>query len=245
MVVSTTTFAPPGPDCRGAPAVSDEGPQNGIPAPLHRHRAATLLQVCKAFTALLPATGAAIVERSDVNRQEVICATDDVSERLETLEFSLGEGPCIQAAHTGRPVLVSDLHKVDHSRWPIFAEAAGRTPARGFYSFPLRIGMTSVGVLNLYRDQPGSLTAAERSAALACAEVALRKLVDLHGGALDERSQRAQIHQATGMVMAQLEISPESSLATLRAYAYSSGQRLDDVARQIITRRLHFPIGGP
>lgn len=234
----------------------DDGPQSGLLATLRDHRTATPLQVCEAFTALVPMTGAAILEMTDVNHQEVACATDDVSEWLESLEFTLGEGPCSHAAYTGSPVLVSDLHDVSDTRWPMFAEAASRTPARALYSFPLQIGMISVGVLSLYRDHPGLLTAAERATTLVCAEIASGALIGLRAGAgpaltepqqwpSDAGSRRAEIHKATGMVMAQLAISAESSLATLRAYAYSSGQPLDDVARQIVTRRLRFPVGGP
>jgi len=200
-------------------------------------------------------TGAAIVEMSDVNRQEVVCATDDVSEWLETLEFTLGERLCVRAAHTGSPVLVSDLHEVSHTRWPMFAEAASRTPARAVYSFPLQIGVINVGVLDLYRDQPGPLTTAELAGALLCTDAARWALLGLRAGAdpdvaepqrwpTDVGLQRAEIHQATGMVMAQLEISAESALATLRAFAYSNAQPLDDIARQVVTRRLRFPVEG-
>jgi GAF domain-containing protein len=236
--------------------VIEGSPQHGILATLYDHRAATPLQVCEAFTALMPATGAAIVETGGVNRQEIVCATDEVSKRLEALEFALGEGPCIHAAYSGYPVIVPDLREMTHSRWPMFAEAASQTPARARYCFPLRIGVISVGVLDLYRNLPGPLTVAEQTAALECADIALGTLIGTRAGAQPDMaqarewpseagSQRAEIHQATGMVMAQLDISAESSLATLRAYAYSSGQPLDDVARQIVTRQLRFPIGGP
>jgi AmiR/NasT family two-component response regulator len=42
--------------------------------------------------------------------------------------------------------------------------------------------------------------------------------------------QPAEIHQATGMVMAQLEISAESALATLHAFAYANAQLIADIA---------------
>lgn len=199
---------------------------------------------------LVPVTGAAIVEMIDVNRREIVCSTDDVSDRLEALQFTLGEGPCVLAVRTGCPVLVSDLHEVRDTRWPMFAEAASRTSARAVYSFPLQIGVIKVGVLELYRDQPGPLTAAELAGALLCADVALWVLLGLRAGAdpdvaapqrLGLDMQRAEIHRATGMVMVQLAISAESALATLRAFAYSHSQPLDDVAHQVVTRRLTFP----
>lgn len=65
-------------------------------------------------------TGAAIVRMSDVNRQETVCATDDVADRLETLKFTLGEGRCVHAVSTGRKVLLSDLREERQTRWPMF-----------------------------------------------------------------------------------------------------------------------------
>jgi GAF domain-containing protein len=121
--------------------------------------------LCEACTTLVPVTGAAIAEMIDANRLQTVCATDDVSEALETLQFTLGEGPCVQAVSTGRPVLVSDLREVRPTRWPRFAEAANQTPARAVYSFPLRIGVINMGMLDLYRDQPGPLTDAELAGA--------------------------------------------------------------------------------
>ena len=41
-------------------------------------------------------------------------------------------------------------------------------------------------------------------------------------------SSRAGIHQATGMVIAQLGISPDDALAVLRAHAYAEDIPLDE-----------------
>jgi hypothetical protein len=237
---------------RGCLVVAEGDPRDRILAAFPDRRAATPLQVCEVCTTVLPVSGAAIVEMSDVNRQETVCATDEVADQLATLQFTLGEGPGIQAASTGSPVLVPDLREVAHTRWPMFAEAASRTPARAHYSFPLQIGVISVGVLDLYRDQPGLLSTAELAGALLCATVARWVLLGRRAGAdpdlaesqswlSDPDLQRTEIHRATGMVMAQLEISAESALATLRAFAYAHAQPLDDVAHQVATRRLRFP----
>ncbi len=236
----------------GRPAVADGDPRDRILAAVHDRRAATPLWICELSARLLPVAGAAIVEMTDVNRQETVCATDDVADRLATLQFTLGEGPCVQAASAGSPVLVSDLREVGHTRWPMFAEAASRTPARALYCFPLQVGVIRLGVLDLYRDQPGLLSTAELAGALLCADLARSALLGLRAGTdpdaaapqwglTDPDLQRTEIHLATGMVMTQLEISPESALATLRAFAYAHAQLLDDVAHQVVTRRLRFP----
>lgn len=232
--------------------VAEGDPRDRILAAFPDRGAATPQQICQVCTTVLPVTGAAIVEMSDANRQETLCASDEVADQLATLQFALGEGPCIQAANTGSPVLVPDLSEVGHTQWPVFAEAASHTPARAHYSFPLQIGVINVGVLDLYRDQPGQLSTAELAAALLCATVARWVVLGRRAGTdsdlaesqswlSDPDLQRTEIHRATGMVMAQLNIPAESALATLRAFAYAHAQPLDDVAHQVVTRQLRFP----
>jgi hypothetical protein len=230
--------------------VAKADPQERILAALHGGIAARPRWICQVFTTQLPVTGAAIVEMTDMNRGELVCATDDVSETLETLHLTLSEGPCVQAVSTGRPVLVPDLREVRPTRWPMFTEAANRTPARAVYSFPLRIRVINMGVLDLYRDQPGPLTDVELAGALLCTDVALWAPLgrragtdpDLAASQWDLDLPRVETHQATGMVMSQLGISTESALETLCAFALSHGQPLDELARQVVTRRLRFPV---
>jgi len=230
--------------------VAKTDPRERILAALHGGLAARPRWICQVFTTQLPVTGAAIVEMTEMNPGQLVCATDDVSEALETLQFTLGEGPCVQAVSTGRPVLVSDLREVRPTRWPRFAEAANQTPARAVYSFPLRIGVISMGMLDLYRDQPGPLTDAEMAGALLCTDVALWALLGRRAGTDPDLAPSqwgldlhpVDIHQATGMVISQLGISAESALETLCAFALSQGRPLDEVARQVVTRRLPFPV---
>lgn len=238
--------------------MSEVDPRSAILAAFRGRATPSPEWICRVCTTLVPVSGAAIVSMTDANHRETVCATDEVAEQLESLQFNLGEGPCVEALSTGRPVLVADLQQVRDARWPMFAAAAARTAARAVFSFPLQIGVIDVGVLDLYRDRPGLLTDAELSAALLGTDVALWSLLGLRtgthpdddpgamlgddGGWLTERGRaRAQVHQATGMVMGQLEVTAEAALASLRAYAYAHDRPLDEVARDVVARRLRFP----
>jgi hypothetical protein len=53
-------------------------------------------------------------------------------------------------------------------------------------------------------------------------------------------SARAEVHQATGMVIAQLRIPPDDALALLRAHAYAHDTTLAEIAHQVVTRELGF-----
>ena len=53
-------------------------------------------------------------------------------------------------------------------------------------------------------------------------------------------SSRAEIHQATGMVLAQLGVSAADAFARLRAHAFVEQRLLGDIARDVVARRLTF-----
>jgi hypothetical protein len=180
----------------------------------------------------------------------VVCATNDVSAQIEDLQFTLGEGPCVDAVTSGRPVLINDLQQpgdVLVDRWPAFMEGAKSAGVRAVFAFPLRIGAISVGALDLYVDQPSDLAGGGLSAALMAADAAALALLYLDKGAggtaddFDARSTyQAQVHQATGMVQVQLGVTPEEALLMLRARAFSSGRSLLDIGSDVVERRLRF-----
>ena len=48
------------------------------------------------------------------------------------------------------------------------------------------------------------------------------------------------IHQATGIVLAQLGVSAAQALARMRGYAFVEQRLLIDVARDVVSRRVQF-----
>ena len=51
---------------------------------------------------------------------------------------------------------------------------------------------------------------------------------------------RAEVGQATGMLVAQLGVEPTEALVRLRAHAYATNRSATDVARDILDRRLRL-----
>lgn len=181
----------------------------------------------------------------------VVCATDDVSARIEELQFSLGEGPCVDAANSGAPVLIADLRKPDGiavERWPAFIEGAESAGVGAVFAFPLRIGAITVGALDLYSLRSGELDGDQLPAALMAADAAALALLHLDTGAdaafeddFDARSTyQLQVHQATGMVQVQLGATTEEAFLTLRARAFAMGRPLGDVATEVVQRQVRF-----
>jgi hypothetical protein len=48
------------------------------------------------------------------------------------------------------------------------------------------------------------------------------------------------VHQAVGMIAAQLEVSVLHAMIRLRAYAFANDRPLGDVARDMVARKLRF-----
>jgi hypothetical protein len=199
--------------------------------------------------------------------RETLSATNPTAATVEDLEFTLGEGAGIEAAMSGRPVLVPDVH--DHARtarWPMFAAAlTEQTDAGALFALPLQLGSTNLGVLHLYRVTPGPLQANELRDVITATDVAAVVLLAAHtqlddghpgdrppdGGCAGSRqrseawwdrlsSNRAVAHQATGMILTQLGVPAQDAFVRLRAHAFATRRPLADVARDVITRRLVF-----
>jgi hypothetical protein len=138
------------------------------------------------------------------NARETLCATDVTAELLEDLQFSLGEGVCVEAALTGRPVLVPDLHhSTEVSHWPIFAATVVEQSDIGaLFAVPMRWGTINLGVLDLYRTAPGPLSDAQLRDAIRAAGLAALMILWLRtdpgdGERLDHSVHgRAEIHQS-------------------------------------------------
>lgn len=208
-------------------------------------------QLCAACLSALPVSGVgAALMTADGPSGVVLAATDERARHMEELQFALGEGPCVEASDEGRPVLEPDLMADGSLRWPRFGAAVLDAGVRAVFAFPLRVGAIRVGVLDLHRDTPGPLTAAELGEASAFAAAVTEVVLDLQdnddtGSALADRlDSRAEVHQATGMIMVQLGISLSEALLRLRAHAYATGRTVPAVAADVVSRRMVFDDSG-
>jgi hypothetical protein len=223
--------------------------------------------LCRECVAGISVDGAALSVLTASPLRETLSATNPTAATVEDLEFTLGEGAGIQAAVSGCPVLVPDVH--DHARtgrWPIFAAAVTeQTDVRALFALPLQLGNTNLGVLHLYRVTPTPLQANELRDVITATNVAAAVLLAAHTQ-LDDRlpgdgphsgecvgdrqrseawwdrlsSNRAVAHQATGMILTQLDVPAQDAFVRLRAHAFATHRPLANVARDVITRQLVF-----
>ncbi|MDO5752074.1 MAG: GAF and ANTAR domain-containing protein [Arthrobacter sp.] len=177
----------------------------------------------------------------------ILAATDGPAGILEELQFTLGEGPCIDASVSRRPVLQPELGRTGYSRWPGFTAGALEAGVKAVFAFPLQVGGIRIGVLDLYRDAEGDLGNGELVEALAFADAAVSVLLHLqaeagpdniHPALLSGVMSRSEVHQATGMLSAQHGVSLAQALLMLQGRAYSSDRPILDIARDVLARRL-------
>jgi hypothetical protein len=214
-------------------------------------RASQPRRISELCVAMLGVTGAGVSMVTSAGNHSIVCATDGVAARIEDLQLTLGEGPCVDAVRTGMPILVRDLDEPDDvavERWPAFMEGAAKAGVRAVFAFPLHIGAIRVGALDLYRDHPGELDRDQLRSALMAADAAALALLHLdldHTTGTDDvvgspATQQLQVHQATGMMQVQLDVTTEQAFLMLRARAFSTGRPLVDVAIDVVERRLRF-----
>src|SRR3569623_22072 len=74
-----------------------------------RGRPASVADACAAAVSAAGVSGAGLTGMTSTDSGRVVCGTDEVSARVEELQLTLGEGPCMDAYSTGAPVLSADL----------------------------------------------------------------------------------------------------------------------------------------
>jgi hypothetical protein len=194
-------------------------------------------------------SGAGIMLMSGDVPHGSLCTTNEMSEVIEQLQYTLGEGPCVDAYRQDWPVLEPDLAQPSTPRWLAFTPAAVDAGVRAIFGFPLQVGAARLGALNLCRDQPGPLSDDQHTDILVMAGIVAQTILGLQADAPPEKlaadveagaNFHYVVHQASGMVAAQLDVNVGQALVRLRAYAFGNDRALDDVAKAVVERRLRF-----
>ncbi|MGC4956085.1 GAF and ANTAR domain-containing protein [Actinomadura citrea] len=204
--------------------------------------------VCVACVETLPRLDGAIVAlRGDVRAQQVLGASDSWAAQLAETQYTVGEGPGVEAYVTGGPILIPDLGG-EQERWPGFVRSAMAVDAAAMFAFPLQVGAIRLGTLELVRRRSGGLSTREVSEAVLLAELATIGLLEEAGEA--ERAGREfaprpvtsfrDVNVATGMLAAQLRISLDDAFIRLRAHAFGQGRSVLAVARDVLDRRIRL-----
>jgi hypothetical protein len=199
--------------------------------------------------AVLAVDGVGLSVHGEPGLRTPLAASSEVAATAERLQFTAGTGPCLLAAESGFPVFATE--DVLARRWPVFHDLlVTSTPLRSVLALSLRGRLKGVGGMDLYCADPTGATAVDALEARCVAELVSDHLevaadwsvwtpTELPAWAdTPDARRRGRLWMAVGMLMLTLEAPAPDALAVLRGYAYAAGRTVDDVAIDLIERRL-------
>jgi transcriptional regulator with GAF, ATPase, and Fis domain len=203
--------------------------------------------ICVAATLVVSGCDhASLLVRRD-GKYITVGASDRIAQRIDDMERSTGDGPCIDAIEDETPQIDTDL--TTPSLWPkLAARVVAETPVRGAMGFRLLVDHKVTGALNLFSDTPKSFNAESAGQAImlaSFASVAINAIAQgedaatLRRGLLSNR----EIGKAVGMLMLLNNISEHDAFDVLRRYSQDLNVKLSDVARSVIANRGEFSLG--
>lgn len=207
-------------------------------------------EFCEVFVEVFPVSGATVSTIGGLLGSETLAASDERAARLDELQFDLGEGPCWDAMRSGAAVLQPDIRDTG-SRWPAFVAAIHAEDVSSVFAFPLSVGPLRFGAIDLYSQAPISLGDDQAEQAGAMAEVVGRHVlrraltaIGIEPDDLGNAYSRRLVHQASGMVLAQIDVSAEDARLVIQGHAFAGERSMMDVAQGIIDGRIRFVRSG-
>lgn len=207
----------------------------------------TTEHVCMVCVATLGVDGCALPLISARGRWTLACTIGDLAGALADLQFTLDQGPSIDALATGNQVLVDDVTSTQAtSQWPLFTAAAANAGIRSVFTFPLTAEGIHAGVLQPYRTTPSRLSDEDCLDAVVFADLALATVIDSYAAGDEndiaemEMGERAVVYQATGMLVATLHLTLDEAMVRLKFYAQTQDCPITEVARAIVNGELHL-----
>lgn len=206
-------------------------------------------RLCRELVESTGVDGAGVALFASKLSRDLIFVTDAVAEDLDEIQFTLGEGPCLDAFVSHRPEFHDDIAGGEAAgRWPMFSAQATAVGAASVYAYPLDVGGAPFGVLELYGRVPVALARGEDSLCRlytgSIGRAVLAELDPVH--ALTSRPdgtvfRRGNVQVAAGILAMQWGIGVEEALIRLRAEAFSRQRRITDLARDIVAGE-HFEV---
>jgi len=205
--------------------------------------------LCLACTDVLNVTGAGLMLVSGGQSLGCVGVSDPVTSVVEQVEYTLGEGPCLEAYRSRTAVFDADLADDHIVEWPEFRRGALAAGMRAAFGFPLLVDRICIGALNLYRDRSGALSDHQIDDAVVAARLATRTLLSWQADAPPgtvawqlERvpNHRMEVHQDTGRISVQERVSVADALVLLRAYAFSRDRPISEVAADVSAGHVRF-----
>lgn len=193
--------------------------------------------VRRATEAVPGCTHAGITLRRRRGRAETVAASDPLVERIEKVQYTAGEGPCLDAAFERGNVIVSDVP--NEERWPRWSEAARAEGVGSTMAIRLHADEATLGALNLFSDRSHAFEGEAEDVAVifgAHASEAMAKARLVHGLRTALESRHA-IGIAQGVLATRYGLSYERAFDVLHRYSNDHNLKLRDVAETVAELR--------
>src|SRR4051812_8142440 len=206
-------------------------------------------RLAHAAAAAPPVDGVGLSLHGEAGRRTPLAASSEGAATAERLQFTAGSGPCLLAAESGLPVFASE--EILGRRWPAFHDLlVTHTPLRSALALSLSGRLQAVGAMDLYSADPDGAIAVDVYEARCVAQLVSDHLDVAADWSLwtqtelpawsdtPDARRRGRPWMAVGMLMLALEAPAPDALAVLRGYAYAAGRTADDIALDLVERRL-------
>jgi transcriptional regulator with GAF, ATPase, and Fis domain len=201
----------------------------------------TLSQLCDDCAEVMGATAAGIMLTDGSGPLEMMAASNHKAADIDLYEIQAGEGPCIEAARTGKMVVACSADEIIE-RWPAFGPEAVAAGFLAAVACPLRWHEDVVGAINVFLPKARGMDGDEQRVVQAFADVATIAIIhaglpptgDLARSTRRALAARTVIEQAKGVIAAQTGFDMATCFDRLRALADARGQLLETVAQDVV-----------
>lgn len=195
------------------------------------------LVVDRAVTFIGPAEHGSITLRGPRRTLRTIASTSPVCLQADELQYSLGEGPCVDAATGDEICRLDDAANPD--RWERWAREVRKLGLNSVMAIQLGTSGSYLGALNLYASRPRVFTSEEIDLATSYAAIA--------GAALHASRQvegletavhsRHLIGVAQGILMGQFDLTIDQAFALMQRCSSHLNVKVRDLAAHVATHR--------
>jgi GAF domain-containing protein len=172
---------------------------------------------------------------------QVVASSSDAMRDLELFELQSNEGPCVDCFRSGDPIVNLELSAAD-GRWPRFTRKAIDAGFHSVHALPMHLRGNTIGALNMFRTDNGSLESGDVLVAQALADVATIAIIQhqttidaqvLNGQLNEALNSRVIIEQAKGKISEAAGLNMDLAFQRMRNHARNHNLRLTEVARDI------------
>jgi hypothetical protein len=219
------------------------------------HRDETLARMATRAVTVLPGADAASVTLFDGGVPHTVAATEESVLVLDKAQYSLDDGPCLEATRTEAVVRTDTA--LARRRWPAFGETAAGAGVETMLSCPLFVGADDAvtgeaarhhalsGALNVWSRKPDAFDPLD--AALIALFTSAMSGIILTAARWSHAQRQARqlltaletrdtIATAKGIVMARRGLTADEAFAWLTELSQRTNRKVRDIATSILTQ---------